>query len=112
MSKGKMVAFITTFGMVFMSGATAFAQGAGVADNAYSMNGMLALSAGFAIGIAALGAGLGQGRAAAAALEGVARNPGAADKMTTPLLLSLALMEGLAILAFVIAFFLQGSIQV
>jgi F-type H+-transporting ATPase subunit c len=56
-------------------------------------------------------AALGQGRAAAAALEGIARNPGAADKLQTPLLLSLAFMEALGILAFVIAFLLQGNIS-
>ena len=55
------------------------------------------------IALAAFGAASGQGRAAATALEGIARNPSSADKLQTPLILSLAFMEALAILAFVIA---------
>jgi len=102
MSKGKLIAFIAPFTMTLLFAATAFAQG-DAADNAFSSYGMLALGAGLAMGIAGTGAALGQGRAAAAALEGIARNPNAADKLQTPLILSLAFMEALGIFAFVIA---------
>jgi F-type H+-transporting ATPase subunit c len=68
-----------------------------------------ALAAGLAIGVAALGGALGQSRAAAAALEGIARNPGAAGKIQTPMILALALIESLVLLAFVIAFLLLGK---
>lgn len=71
---------------------------------------MLAISAGFAIGLAAFGGALGQSRAAAAALEGIARNPGAAGKVQTPMIIGLALIESLVIYALVIAFLLQGKI--
>lgn len=70
----------------------------------------LALAAGLAIGIAAFGGALGQSRAAVAALEGIARNPGAAGKVQTPMIISLALIESLVIYALVIAFLLQGKI--
>lgn len=66
----------------------------------------------FAIGAAiimAAASGLGtlaQSRAAVAALDGIARNPQAADKIQTPLILSLALMESLVIFSFVIAIIL------
>jgi F-type H+-transporting ATPase subunit c len=63
-----------------------------------------AIAAGLTIGIAAFGGALAQGRAASAALEGIARNPGAADKIQTPMILGLALIESLVQLAFVIAF--------
>lgn len=66
------------------------------------------LSAGICMGIAAGCVGLAQSRASAAALDGIGRNPGAADKIQTPLILSLALMESIALLAFVIAFLLQA----
>src|SRR5689334_12606297 len=69
-----------------------------------------ALAAGLAIGIAAAGCGLGQGRAGAAALEGIARNPNASDKLFTPMILVLALIESLAIYALVIAILLLGKI--
>ncbi len=70
----------------------------------------LALAAGFGIAIAAFGGALGQGRAAAAALEGIARNPGAASKIQTPMIIALALIESLVIYAFVVALILQGKI--
>lgn len=70
----------------------------------------IALAAGLGIGIAALGAALGQGRAVAAAMESIGRNPNSADRLFTPMILGLALIEALAIYALVIAFLLQGKI--
>ena len=70
----------------------------------------IALGAGFAIAIAAFGAALGQGRMAATAMESIGRNPNAADKLFTPLLLGLAFIEALAIYALLIAFLLQAKI--
>jgi len=72
--------------------------------------GWIALAAGLAIGIAAFGAGLGQGRAVAAAMESIGRNPNAADRIQTPMIIGIAFMEALAIYALVISFFLQGKI--
>ena len=65
---------------------------------------------GLAIGIAALGGGIGQGLAMRGALEGIARNPNATDKIFTPMIIGLALIESLVIYALVIAFMLQGKI--
>ena len=72
--------------------------------------GLVALGAGLGIGMAVFGGALGQGRAASAALEGIARNPQAAPKIQTPMIIALALTESLVLLAFVIAFFLQGKV--
>lgn len=80
----------------------AFAQGGESNESDVKMAG--AIAAGLAIGIAALGGSLGQGRAAAAALEGIARNPNASDKLFTPMIIGLALIESLVIYALVIAF--------
>jgi len=73
-------------------------------------SGMIALAAGLGIGIAAVGVALGQGRAAAAAMESIGRNPNAADRIQTPMIIGLAMMEALAIYALVITFFLQGKV--
>ena len=70
----------------------------------------IALAAGFGIAIAAFGGALGQGRTASTALDGIARNPGAADKMFTPMILGLALIESLVIYALLISFVLIGKI--
>lgn len=69
-----------------------------------------AAAAGLAIAVAALGGTLAQGRATAAALEGISRNPGAAAKIQTPMILGLALIESLVLFGFVIAFLLQGKV--
>ena len=86
---------------------TAMAQ---EAANDHSVGMSAALGAGLAIGIAAAGCGFGQGRAGAAALEGIARNPNAYDKLFTPMIIVLALIESLAIYALVIAIMLLNKI--
>ncbi|MGD8858654.1 MAG: ATP synthase F0 subunit C [Myxococcales bacterium] len=96
--------FMATLGLT----STALAQQA--ASNASDVGSWAALAAGLAIGIAAAGCGLGQGRAGAAALEGIARNPNASDKLFTPMILVLALIESLAIYALVVAIMLMGNI--
>ncbi len=73
-------------------------------------SGLIAIGAGIAIGLAAVGPGLGQGKAVAAAMESIGRNPNAADKVFTPLVLGLAFMEALAIYGLLIGFMLQGKI--
>ena len=57
-----------------------------------------------AIGLAAIGGALGQGKLVSSALEGIARNPGAAGQIQTPMILGIAFVESLVIFALVIAF--------
>lgn len=71
---------------------------------------MIALAAAIAIGVGAYGGTQGQGKAAAAALEGIARNPGAQNKIFVPMILALALIESLVILTFVVANSLVGKL--
>jgi F-type H+-transporting ATPase subunit c len=61
------------------------------------------IGAGLGIGIAAHGTGQGMGSAISAACEGTARNPEASGKLTTTMLIGLALIESLCIYALVIA---------
>ena len=81
-----------------------------VGANMFTVKSWAVIGAAIAIGLAVLGGTLSQGRAAAAALEGIARNPGAASRIQTPMILGLALIESLVLLAWVLAFFLQGKI--
>jgi F-type H+-transporting ATPase subunit c len=94
--------------------ATLFSSNAFAQDAAAGTSGggsaMAALGAGLAVGLAVLGGGLGQGRAAAAALEGISRNPGAAPRIQTPMILGLALIESLVLFAVFIAYLLQGKV--
>lgn len=107
----KTISAIVSFFAVFLASAAVFAEeAAAAASGGSNSNGIYAFSAAFAIGIAASFGALGQSRAAAAALEGISRNPGAASKVQTPMIIGLALIESLVIYALVIAFLLQGKI--
>ena len=104
----KRLAFCATLFLSFM--ATGVAMAADVAAGADYKSAAIAVSAGVAVAIAAFGAGLGQGRVGAAAMESIGRNPNAADRIFLPLVLTLALLEALALYGFVIAILLQGKI--
>src|SRR5688572_30020736 len=54
-------------------------------------------AAGICMGVAAALVGYSQSRAAVAALDGIGRNPSASGALFTPLILSLALMESIAL---------------
>ena len=88
----------------------AFAEEAAAQASSGNMGSALAIAAGFGIGIAAFGGALGQGKAAASALKGIARNPDAAGKIQTPMIIALELIESLVIYALVIAFLLMNKI--
>jgi F-type H+-transporting ATPase subunit c len=90
--------------------AVAAAEGAAATPAEAQVKAAVAIAAGLAVAIAAFGAALGQGRVGATAMESIGRNPNAADRLFLPLLLSLALLEALALYGFVIAFLLQGKI--
>jgi len=81
----------------------AFAQGsAEVGGDVWG----IAIGAGLAIGLAGLGCGMGQGTAASGAVQGIARNPGAAGQIQTPMIIALALIESIALYGFVIGILL------
>ena len=91
--------------------AAAMAQEAGMAaSEGLGVEAALAIAAGLCIAIASVGGALGQGKVATAAMEGISRNPEAASKVMTPMIIALALIESLVIYALVIAFLLQGKI--
>ena len=111
----KLIAFFGTLftGVMAASLAMAAAEGAAVAAAAAAgdfTKSAIAIAAGLGVAIAAFGAALGQGRVGAAAMESIGRNPNAADKLFLPLVLSLALLEALALYGFVIAIILTGKI--
>jgi F0F1-type ATP synthase membrane subunit c/vacuolar-type H+-ATPase subunit K len=60
---------------------------------------LLALAIALLVGPAVVGGALGQSRALAAGLENIGRNPGASEKIFTPMLLGMSLIESLVILA-------------
>lgn len=101
MSKFRMVLFALVG--ILMSGMTVFAQ-TEAADNASSVNKYRALAAGIGFAIAVFGGALGQSRIGASACEGAARNPGAAGRIQTMMILGLALIESLVLFALLVIF--------
>jgi F-type H+-transporting ATPase subunit c len=90
---------------VLMTAMTAFAQTeAAAADNASSVSKYRALAAGVGFAIAVFGGALGQSRIGASAVEGAARNPGAAGRIQTMMILGLALIESLVLFALLVVF--------
>jgi len=91
---------------ILMSASIAFAQveTATGGDNTYSVNKYRAIAAGIGFAIAVLGGALGQSRIGAAACEGAARNPGAAGRIQTMMILGLALIESLVLFALLVIF--------
>jgi F-type H+-transporting ATPase subunit c len=61
------------------------------------------IAAGIGMGIASGLCGLAQGRATAGAVDAIARQPGAAARIQTAMIIGLALIESLALYVFVIA---------
>jgi F-type H+-transporting ATPase subunit c len=96
--------FFTLVGLL-ATAAPALAQAAqNVADNEHSVNKYAKLAAGFGFAIAAGLGALGQSRIASSAVEGAARNPGAAGRIQTMMILGLALIESLVLFALLIVF--------
>ena len=102
----KMKTILMTAAGFFVMGASAFAEETVKVVNEAGSSGhldLVGMSAGLGLGLAALGGAIGQGKTAAAALEGIARNPSAYDKVFTPMIIGLALIESLVLYALLIA---------
>jgi F-type H+-transporting ATPase subunit c len=89
---------------VLMTAMTAFAQAPAGAAATDSNAGLKAIAAAVGFAIAVVGGAIGQSRIGAAACEGAARNPGAAPKIQTMMILGLALIESLVLFALLVVF--------
>ncbi len=77
---------------------------AGILANTVAMK---SLAAAIAIGAGAIGPGLGIGKLAAKAMEAIGRNPEAASKIQTAMILAIAFTEAIAIYALVMALIIK-----
>ena len=106
----KLVAFTTlaTLGLMMFDVDTAMAQD--TAHNAEAANelakagasGLKGIGGGLAAGLGALGAGVGIGRIGGGAVEAIARQPEMAGTIGTNMIITAALVEGVALFAVVI----------
>lgn len=98
--------FATMVALLLVSPAVlASEEGAAAGGNA-----MVGVGAGLAIGLSAMGAGIGQGRQGGSAMEGIARNPQAAGKIQTNMIIALAFTEALALYGFAVGYLLFTKI--
>jgi F-type H+-transporting ATPase subunit c len=73
---------------------------------AAASSGLAQLGVGLGAGITVIGAGLGIGKIGQAALEGIARQPEAANDIRTSMIIAAALIEGVALFSVVACGFL------
>ena len=71
---------------------------------------MIALGAAICMFGVGLGISLGQGSLAGKAMESMAKQPEAADKIRTAMIVAMAIMETIGVLAFVIAIIMTGKL--
>jgi F-type H+-transporting ATPase subunit c len=97
---------------VLFSAVTALAQAPTTPSEGGDVGkGLAYIGAGIGFGIAAGLCGIGQGRVAAAACEGMARNPGAYNRVQLALILGLAFIETLVLFSFVIVYIHFGALR-
>ena len=99
--KKRIAVVLLALALVCLFAPLAFAAEEASADA--NVGAMAVIGAAIGIGIAALGTGIGQGIGLSKACEGVARNPGASGKITTTLIIGLAMIESLAIYALLVS---------
>jgi F-type H+-transporting ATPase subunit c len=100
----RLVQIVVTIATLCVGTAAMANEAAAAASN--TDGGGMAYAAAIAIAIAAFGGALGQGMGIKTALESIGRNPSAASKITTPMIIGLAMIESLVIYALVIALML------
>lgn len=96
---------ITTLALIAAAAATSsvFAQGAAAAPVADFKGMGVGIGAGIVGGFAVLGAGLGIGKIGASANESTARQPEMGGRIFTNMILTAALVEGVALFAVVVS---------
>ena len=102
----KLISTLTVLAAALLVSPVALAEPAASAGG----GGWVGVGAGLAIGLSAMGAGIGQGRQGGSAMEGIARNPQAAGKIQTNMIIALAFTEALALYGFAVAFLLLSHI--
>lgn len=74
------------------------------------MSDLLGLALPLGVGMAAIGSGLGLGSAVSHAMDAIARQPEAASKIQTAMIIGCALIEALTIYALVVVILLMGKV--
>ncbi len=114
MTKIVKTAVFALFAMLLLDQAAAFAAQAGdaaatAANAAAAASWGKGMGAGFAAGLAVVGAGIGIGMIGTAACNATARQPEVGGKIFVNMILTAALVEGVALFAVVVGFLMQAG---
>ena len=102
----RVLQIVTAIATLCVAGAALASEAAeAVATSNFDSTGIAYAAAG-AIAIAAFGGAISQAMGIKSALDSIGRNPSAASKITTPMIIGLAMIESLVIYALVIALML------
>ncbi len=107
--QSKIVLFMVVAGLALMfvgASPAAAADGEGV----WGSTGLGVLGVGVGSGLVIMGAGAGIGRIGGSALESMARQPEVAGQLTTPMLITAALIEGATFFALIVIFLANGKL--
>jgi F-type H+-transporting ATPase subunit c len=94
--------FVAMIATPAMAQSTPVPAGTTVSSPMVEKAGLALLGAGIGAGLAAIGAGIGIGRIGGSATEAIARQPEAYDRIFTPMIITAALIEGVALFGIVI----------
>ncbi len=104
MKKLLVLMLVAFAGMTFLTPATAFAEmGVGAMGSLMLADyGLAGLGAGLAAGLGVVGAGIGIGRIGGSAVEAIARQPEMAGRIFINMILTAALVEGVALFSVIV----------
>ena len=110
--QSKIVLLMVVAGLALMfvgAGPAAAAEGDG-GGGVWGSTGLGVLGVGVGSGLVIMGAGAGIGRIGGSALESMARQPEVAGQLTTPMLITAALIEGATFFALIVIFLANGKL--
>lgn len=109
MTKIVKMAVFALFAMLMLDQGTAMASGTSAAAVEAAANWGQYFGAGLAAGLAVVGAGMGIGMIGTAACNATARQPEVGGKIFVNMILTAALIEGVALFAVVVGFLMQAG---
>jgi F-type H+-transporting ATPase subunit c len=98
----QLVLGLVVIGFCLMFAPAAFAQDHAAGDTAAAAYGLAKMGGAIGAGLAVIGCGLGIGRVGGSATEAMARQPEAAGQINTAMIVTAAMIEGVALFAVVV----------
>ena len=108
-SKIVLLMVVASLALMFV-GATPASAADGEGGGVWGSTGLGVLGVGVGCGLVIMGAGAGIGRIGGSALESMARQPEVAAQLTTPMLITAALIEGATFFALIVIFLANNKL--